>query len=192
MTLTVANMLTILRLVLTPFFVAAFLLGHGKAAFVIFCVAGFTDLIDGSVARLLNQRSKGGAILDPLADKILMQSCFLLLTIFNLLPTWFFFLALARDVTIVAGILYLERKKAELPYRPLLVSKVATLVQLAVAVIGLLRWWKPGLSVAGLPLFDVHIWTVFAAAALIMVSGVQYVRIGFEILRRDAARRAHR
>ncbi|HPQ80801.1 MAG TPA: CDP-alcohol phosphatidyltransferase family protein [bacterium] len=191
-TFTVANALTVLRLVLTPFFVAAFILSLQKTAFVLFCVAGFTDLIDGSVARLLNQRSKGGAILDPLADKLLMQSCFALLAFEGLVPLWFFLLAFARDATIVSGIIYLERKKADLPYSPILVSKIATLVQLAVAILGLLLWWKPHLSPAGIPLQDLLVWSVFAASVFIIASGFQYVRIGFELLRKDAARREHR
>lgn len=186
MTLTVANVLTLLRLVLAPVFVVLFLLDHQQAAFIAFCVAGFTDLIDGSVARALKQFSRGGAILDPLADKLLMQSCFLMLASVKLLPLWFFLLAFARDAMIVGGILYLERKKAELPYRPLWVSKVATLVQLAVAVFGLLRWWQPQLAPAGVPLLTWHVGAIAAATVLILWSGVQYVMMGFEILRRNA------
>jgi cardiolipin synthase len=190
MTFTVANILTLARLILTPFFALAFVLGRPELALILFCVAGFTDLIDGSVARWLNQPSKGGAILDPMADKLLMQSCFFLLMIVNLLPLWFFLLAFARDATIVAGIIYLERRKAELPYRPLLISKAATLLQLAVAILGLLRWWRPGLVLAGVDLLSWHFWAIALAAALIVVSGLQYVRMGFDILRRDAVRRA--
>jgi len=191
MNLTAANVLTVSRLVLTPFFVAAFVLGMHQTAFVIFCVAGFTDLIDGSVARLLNQHSKGGAILDPLADKFLMQSCFVALAAVGILPLWFFLLAFARDATIVLGIIYLEVKKAQLPYRPLLISKIATLVQLAVAVLGLLLWWRPELAPLGMSLFSWLFWVILAATVLIIASGLQYVRMGFEILRRNAARRAH-
>ena len=188
MTFTVANILTLARLVLAPIFVVAFVFGRQELAFILFCVAGFTDLIDGSVARLLKQHSKGGAILDPLADKLLMQSCFFLLYFSELLPLWFFLLAFCRDATIVCGIIYLERKKAELPYRPLWVSKVATLFQLAVAVFGLLRWWTPGLTPAGIELFSWHLWAITAAAIFIVISGLQYVRMGFDILRRHARR----
>ena len=189
MNFTVANLLTLSRFVLTPFYIAAFVAGHHKAALVIFCVAGFTDLIDGSVARLLRQHSKGGAILDPLADKFLMQSCFVTLTIEGILPLWFFLLAFARDITIIIGIIYLELKKAELPYRPLFISKIATLVQLAVAILGLLRWWKPELSTPGMSLVSWHVLTISIAAAFIVASGIQYVQMGFEILRRNAAHR---
>lgn len=186
MDFTVANILTIARLVLTPIFVGSFLLGQQKLAFILFCIAGFTDLIDGTVARVLKQRSKAGAFLDPLADKLLMQSCFFLLFLWKILPLWFFLLALVRDITIVSGIIYLVRQRAELPYRPLWVSKAATLLQLAVAIFGLLRLWQPILSPAGINLINWHVWSITLATVLIVISGLQYVRMGFDILRRKA------
>lgn len=188
MEMTAANILTLARLVLTPCFVFCFVAGQHRLAFILFCVAGFTDLIDGTVARLLRQPSKGGALLDPLADKFLMQSCFTLLAFSKLLPLWFFLLAFARDAMIVGGIFYLERRRFALPYRPLLISKVATLVQLAVAIFGLLRWWQPALAPLGIALVTWHIWGIAAATVLIAVSGVGYVRMGFEILRQSSAR----
>lgn len=188
MTFNAANILTMSRLVLAPVFVVLFVMAEREAAFVVFCVAGFTDLIDGTVARMLNQPSKGGALLDPLADKLLMQSCFFLLLYAGLLPVWFFSLAFLRDAMIVAGIIYLEKKKAELPYRPTWASKFATLFQLAVAVLGLLRWWRPHLDDAGL--VNWHWGAVIAATVLIVASGAQYVRMGLRLLemRRGANR----
>lgn len=188
MEMTVANLLTLARLILTPCFIFAFAAGQHRLAFILFCVAGFTDLIDGTVARLLNQPSKGGALLDPLADKFLMQSCFVLLAIWDLIPLWFFLLAFARDAMIVCGIFYLERQKAALPYRPLLISKFATLAQLLVAILGLLRWWQPELSFGGIAIVRWHFWCIVAATVLIVVSGAGYVRMGFEILRQSSTR----
>lgn len=187
MTFTIANLLTLTRLVLAPIFVASFLAGREPLAIILFCIAGFTDLIDGSVARLLKQPSKSGAIFDPIADKMLMQSCFTLLFLEGLLPVWFFFLALARDVTIVGGIIYLERRRADLPYRPLWVSKAATAVQLCVGILGLLRWWRPGVVWAGVPLITWHATTIIVAAVLVVTSYAQYVQMGFEILRKESA-----
>lgn len=183
MTVNIANMLTISRLVLAPFFVAAFLTGHHAAAFVIFCVAGFTDLIDGSVARFLKQPSKSGALLDPLADKLLVESCFCVLAVFGVLPLWFFLLALARDIIIVAGIIHLERVKAELPYKPIWSSKLATLFQLACAVLGLLYWWKAELFVSELLKYSILI-----TAAFIVVSGAQYFSLGLSLLKQRKQR----
>lgn len=189
---TVANILTSARLFLVPVFVVCFLAGRQEWAVILFCVAGFTDLIDGSVARLLRQPSKGGALLDPIADKVLMQSCFALLLTAGLLPLWFFLLAFFRDVTIVSGIIYLERRRAPLPYRPLWVSKLATLLQLAVAIFGLLRWWHPDIHPAGIALLHWHYAMIIGAAMLILVSWMQYVRMGYEILQRQESVRKGR
>lgn len=183
MTFTIANILTLLRLVLAPVFVFFFVRGEQMPAFAVFCVAGFTDLIDGSVARILKQPSKGGALLDPLADKLLMQSCFTALVLVGLLPWWFYFLALIRDITIVAGIVYLARIKASLPYGPVWTSKFATLMQLAVAIAGLGRWWQPGFQIWGVGILTIEAWAVIAASVLIAVSGFQYVSMGIDILR---------
>lgn len=178
-----ANILTSMRLFLTPFFIFAFVTGRKEIALIIFCVAGFTDLIDGSVARFLKQPSKQGALLDPIADKFLMQSCFIVLALAQLLPIWFFLLAFCRDTMIIIGIIYLERKKAKLPYRPTWSSKFATLFQLAVAILGLLRSWHPEFEFFGFAVVNWQVWTMFVAAFLIAFSGTQYVSLGFDILR---------
>lgn len=178
MTLSIANILTSLRLLLTPVFIALFVSGYREEALVVFCIAGFTDLIDGTAARIFGQPSKGGALLDPIADKFLVQSSFALLFSVGIIPWWFFTLALSRDVIIVAGIIYLEKKKRPLPYRPLWISKFATLFQLGVAVLGLFIWWKFG----GETVRAWHWNLVLFTAMLIILSGVQYIRMGIRIL----------
>lgn len=180
-----ADYLTFSRLVLTPFFVVLFVMGLKLPAFIVFCVASFTDLIDGTVARLYGQSSKTGALLDPIADKFLMQSCFLLLLISGYIPIWFYLMALARDILIVSGILYLEMKKVVLPYRAIWPSKVATLSQMTVAVLALLRWWVPFSATTA---YDILWWqtaVMIGTAALIVVSGAQYVVMGIGILRKQ-------
>lgn len=184
MAINVANALTIARLVLAPVFVACFIAGRKEPAFAAFCIAGFTDMIDGTVARILKQPSKGGAILDPIADKLLMQSCFVSLAASGLLPLWFLAMAVCRDVMIVSGIVWLERIKADYAVRPILSSKFATLLQLAVAVLGLLRWWQPNAYLAGAGFERLYFWTVIVTAALIAISGARYIGMGLEILRR--------
>ena len=81
MIITLANMLTLSRLVLVPFFIAAFVAGEMGWAFAIFCIAGATDLIDGTVARKFSRPTRWGAIVDPIADKCLVQSCFISLAV---------------------------------------------------------------------------------------------------------------
>lgn len=177
--MTVANILTTIRLILTPVFIAFFVLGRPAWAILVFSVAGFTDLIDGTVARILKQPSTKGALLDPLADKFLLESCFVGLLIVGVIPWWFFLLALARDLMIVSGIFYLEYRRMPIPYQAVLSSKLATLCQLAVAIYGMLIWWKPFLS------YNYSI-ALIVTAIFIVVSGVQYITIGLKILKKKS------
>ncbi len=78
MSVNLANLLTFSRLFLTPVFVYLYVAEAWMWAFIVFCFAAFTDLIDGTVARMYGQQSKLGGLIDPLADKLLMQSCFVL------------------------------------------------------------------------------------------------------------------
>ncbi len=172
MTMNAANMLTLSRLLLAPVFVLIFLMGERGWALAIFAIAGATDLIDGTVARMLKQRTEGGALLDPLADKVLVQSCFLLLAVIGAIPWWFLGLALARDVMIVSGIFYLERVRAPLPYRPTYASKFATLLQLTVAVVGQLEAWRPETLLFGVPISRAMEAMVLLTAGFILISGV--------------------
>ncbi len=184
MKVNVANYLTFSRLILAPVFIYYFVIEMRMWAFIIFCVAAFTDLIDGTVARILGQHSKIGALLDPMADKFLMQGCFILLLISGFLPWWFFALALTRDLMIVGGIIYLETKKAELPYRAIWPSKLATLFQMNVAGFALLRWWlvvDPNLP--SQLVFWQMLFTMLSAA-FILVSGYQYIQMGLYLLRK--------
>lgn len=186
--MTVANILTTVRLILTPVFVAAFIVGQHAWAILVFCVAGFTDLIDGTVARMLKEPSAKGALLDPLADKFLVQSCFVCLFFAGVVPWWFFLLAFARDLMIVGGIFYLEYRKFELPYRATWSSKIATLFQLAVAIVGLILWWQPSIAIGPLTLSHFYLGMIIATAFLLVVSGTQYVIIGLGILKENRMR----
>jgi len=176
----IANILTLSRLLLTPVFVGLFLAGYGFLAFVVFCFASFTDLIDGSVARFFKEASKNGAILDPIADKVLMESGFFLLALYGVIPWWFFGLAFFRDVMIVSGILFLQMKSAPLPYRALSTSKFATLLQMVVVILGLWAWWK-GMSSVSFSAWRTYL--IFTTTFFIALSGAQYVRIGFASLK---------
>ncbi|MBN1282429.1 MAG: CDP-alcohol phosphatidyltransferase family protein [Proteobacteria bacterium] len=185
---TPADMLTILRLVLTPVFLALFAAGLHGWAIACFSVAGATDLVDGTVARLTGRPSKLGALLDPLADKALIQTCFISLAVVGILPLWFVLLALARDAMIISGIAYLTRSKVEIPIRALIISKIATFCMLLVAVTGLVIRMSPAAVFIGRPLQLWLIWGIVITAALLLISGVKYLMIGFDILRNRSIR----
>lgn len=190
MRMTLANFLTLSRIIIVPFFIYAFVLSEWGWALALFCIAGATDMIDGTVARKWSRPSRWGAILDPIADKCLVQSCFIALGVVGVLPWWFVILALMRDLMITGGILYLMHENVTLPYRPALVSKFATLFQLAVAILALVWLWKPGASLLGHGISEWLIWTMLITAVLILISGIKYVVMGLDIMKHNRAEHA--
>lgn len=183
--MTIADALTCLRLGLVPAFLAAVVLHHPLVALAVFSVAGLTDLIDGSVARWIDRKTtERGAILDPIADKLLLGTSFISLAILGVIPLWFLIVALARDLMIMMGIIYFKRGNAPLPFRPVWSSKFGTLSQLGLSFLGFLRWggWSGWQG-------EEYLFTFFLAVAtgLILVSAVQYVWRAWDVL---ALRRA--
>jgi len=183
MRVTPADLLTIFRLAMTPVFLALFLTGQNVWALIAFCVAGATDLIDGTVARLTRSPSKLGALMDPLADKALIQTCFIALAVVRILPLWFVLLAAARDLMIVMGIMYLARAKFELPFKAIVISKIATFCMLVVAALGLAMRMNPELSFLGQHIVIWLLWAILLTAVLLVISGFKYLIIGFDVLR---------
>jgi len=126
----IPNCLTILRILLTPLLVWLLLEEKLKAALLVFFIAGLTDGLDGFIARVFRQKTKLGAYLDPLADKFLLVSTFILLGIQNLVPDWLVVIAVSRDTLIILGVLTLMFHNIPLEIRPSLLSKTTTLFQL--------------------------------------------------------------
>src|SRR5215467_9772356 len=103
--LTPSNQITLLRLVFVPVFAILVLQQHNRAALLVLGVAALSDLLDGTVARLLKQESGLGVALDPIADKILMTTGYLALAFSGALPWWLTIVVLVRDAAIVATVL---------------------------------------------------------------------------------------
>ncbi|HVS32061.1 MAG TPA: CDP-alcohol phosphatidyltransferase family protein [Thermoanaerobaculia bacterium] len=131
--LTIPNLLTLLRLLLVPVFLLASMQGMYRLAFVVFVSAAITDILDGMIARRLNQRSRLGAFLDPAADKLLMVSGYLFYTFAHLpevqLPGWLTFTVLIRDVLIVAFAYLLYTRVQVQRFPPTLAGKASTVLQ---------------------------------------------------------------
>src|SRR5438105_13708425 len=102
------NSLTFLRIILIPFFVGFLIYGHYGLALLTLIVAGITDILDGVIARLANNRTKLGAYLDPLADKLLLTSAFVTLSILHLVPLSVSILLVSRDLDLIGGELLLH------------------------------------------------------------------------------------
>jgi len=126
---TLPNLLTASRLILAPI-VAWRLLEHDvEGAFWLFVIAAITDLLDGNLARWLNQRSVLGAWLDPIADKVMLLTTLTMLALTGLLPMWLLYVVVVRDLVILAGAEAYRRLTGKLDVRPTLSGKVATFME---------------------------------------------------------------
>ena len=136
---TAPNLLTLLRICLAPFLVAAILEGRFALSFVLFIAAGLTDALDGTLARWLKQRSVLGQYLDPVADKLLLSTIFLVLMHEGLIPTRVTVLVFGRDVGIllVSAILYAAVGRRE--FKPSIFGKANTIAQVSAVAAVLLH-----------------------------------------------------
>jgi len=129
--LTPANQLTLLRMFLIPAFVILVVYGYLGSALAVFVTAGLTDALDGVIARRSGQKTTLGAWLDPMADKLLLVSMFVMLTLpdigsVNRLPLWFTVLVISRDVAIVATVAVVNLAIGHRTFRPSIYGKIAT------------------------------------------------------------------
>ncbi|RTZ92411.1 MAG: CDP-diacylglycerol--glycerol-3-phosphate 3-phosphatidyltransferase [Deltaproteobacteria bacterium] len=169
------NFLTLTRILLVPFFVIAVAYRHFSYAIAIFFVAGVTDGLDGLFARSLHQKTKLGAILDPLADKLLLTSAYITLGILHLIPFWLPVVVVSRDVIIALGILIIVIFGYSYEIRPRLISKATTVLQIVTVLAVLCAQFC-----AFLPhhLLALYVLTV----VLTVISGVYYMYLGMKIL----------
>ena len=174
--MTTANKVTILRILLIPFFVVEVLYYvkegyemHRILAMLCFAVAAILDGVDGYIARRDNQRSELGAILDPLADKLLLVSAVVLLSydhepFLDTIPLWLTGIIMGRDVLMVIGLVVIQVVVGRVTVRPRMVGKVATVLQMVVVLWVLLKWHEPTVFVL-----------ILGAAIFTAVSGLFYV-----------------
>lgn len=174
---TIPNMLTVSRILMTPGIVMAFADRRFDVAWVLFALAGLTDALDGALARLLKQRSNFGAMLDPLADKILLDTSFTCLALQEWIPIWLAVLVVSRDVFIVGGLALLQYSGVDVRrgIRPVWFSKCATLAQILLVLLIMVEHSLP-VAYPGL-----RLGLVVAVALLTAVSGVYYVNLGFRL-----------
>jgi cardiolipin synthase len=134
---TVANQLTLLRMALTPVLVVLIVSGEPTWALVVFVVAGVTDLLDGLFARYGGQKTKLGAMLDPVADKLLMGSCYVALTwtagLYLRIPVWLTVLTLSRDAMIVVSVAVVNLTLGHRIFYPSMLGKLSTVAQVGTA-----------------------------------------------------------
>jgi len=128
---TAPNQLTLLRMVFVPFIVIHLVDGHYRWALVLFIVAGFSDGLDGLLARRLHQQTLLGQYLDPIADKLLLSTLFLILSILHKIPWKFTVLVFSRDISILAASAVLFAIAGLRDFRPSIFGKANTFSQIS-------------------------------------------------------------
>lgn len=170
--LTPANQLTLVRVLLIPAFVLLVVYHHFGWALVAFVSAGLTDALDGLIARRTGS-SPIGAWLDPAADKLLLVTSFVVLTLpgldlLNRIPIWLTVLVITRDVVIVATVAIINLAIGPRTFRPSLFGKAATGVYVAMCAVILYENWIGQMSIW------VSVW-IYLALAITMLSGFHYI-----------------
>lgn len=129
--LTAPNQLTLLRMIFVPFIVIHLVDGHYRWALIVFVVAGFSDGLDGLLARTLHQQTLLGQYLDPIADKLLLSTMFLVLSILRKIPWKFTVLVFSRDISILAASAVLFAIAGLRDFRPSIFGKANTFSQIS-------------------------------------------------------------
>ena len=171
--LTIPNLITLFRIILTPLFIIFLIQGNYRKALAVFVMAGVSDMADGLIARAWQQKSRLGSYLDPLADKLLMAASFVTLSIYHQIPSWLTVLVLSRDVVLAVGVVIFRLADIPLVIRPSLAGKWTTTFQLITVGFVLLNkiWAFPPL------VLPVSFW---ATGALTTISGLQYFYRGIK------------
>ena len=166
--LNIPNSLTILRILLIPVIVGFLLYGYVAYALATLIVAALTDALDGSIARMANQRTRFGAYLDPLADKLLLMTTFITLTWLEVVPVWSMLVVVSRDVILLTGGLLARLTDAPLDTTPTASGKAAMLFQVCYILLVLVCIARGVDTALLLPLLYVMI-------LLTILSGLQYI-----------------
>jgi len=170
--LTLANQLTLLRVMLIPAFVLLTVYGYLGAALAVFVTAGVTDALDGLIARLTSHPTSFGAWLDPMAYKLLLVTTFVVLTLpqidlTNHVPLWLTVLVISRDVVIIAVVAIVNFAVGPRTFRPSMLGKLATATFIAATIVIMYFNWRMERSA----IVDAMIWT---SLALTLASSADY------------------
>lgn len=178
-TLTLANQLTMLRMALAPVFVVLAVQGDLKWAAIVFGIAALTDALDGLIARFVSQRTQLGALLDPIADKILLGSAFAALTwadaVSIRIPRALSILVLSRDVILLISSVAMAITEGRRDFRPTLLGKVTTAIQLLCGVVVVIA------NVTSVP--------IFALDLLFVATGILTIGSSADYLYRSSSRK---
>jgi cardiolipin synthase len=180
----IANGLTAARVLMVPYFAYLLISGRGKSALVVFAVCGATDVLDGVLARWLRQRTLVGTLLDPIADKLLMATAFIVLSYVHTIPLRLTVMVISRDIVILTGSFFYLLLFDARDIRPTGLSKANTAVQILTVIYFL--------SIAAFPAEAEALGTgrgtlservvTLTCMGTTLVSGLQYLYIGIRKL----------
>jgi len=167
--LTTANQITLLRLIFVPIF-AILVIGRSyRGALAVLIAAAISDVVDGAVARFFHQESYLGMALDPIADKLLMTTAYLVLAFRDVVPWWITILVISRDVAIITTAVVISLVAGYRPFRPTILGKISTATQVTTMFVAVSYAARlPHLSAILLDAF------VYLTAAITVASGVHY------------------
>ncbi len=172
--LNIPNTLTIARILIIPVFITSIIYKRYDYSLFLFVVAALTDLFDGLFARMKNQKTALGTFLDPLADKFLLVTVFVILTVYGWIPKWLTITVISRDIIIVTGWLLL--------YLIMGISKVEP------SLLGKTTIWMQSVMIAYI-LFDINLpflpdipfWFFLITAGITILSGLHYIYKGMKL-----------
>jgi len=169
------NTITLIRVILIPFFVDLMIYGYYRPALLVFVAACLTDALDGMIARLTDSKTELGAFLDPMADKLLIVSSFITLAILAKIPVWLVIIVVSRDIILTLGSMVIYFTGNSLTIKPSLLGKATTVFQFLVVTLTLV------LIAYGIE-SDFLQGVYWATAGFTVASGVQYVIRGMKIM----------
>lgn len=169
----IPNSLTVLRILLVPVFVGLLLYGHYDSALITLLIAALTDVLDGMVARMTDQRTRLGEYLDPLADKILLMSAIVTLSVLDFIPIWAVIIVVSRDAILLAGTLVSNLTETDIDISPTLLGKGTTFAQICYVLGTLLHMTEKVPMAFVSPLLWIMV-------AMTVVSGIHYLFRGIQ------------
>ncbi len=175
------NFLSLLRIILVPVIIIFLIQEEYTDALITFTIAGLTDIFDGLLARALNKQTKLGAFIDPMADKLLLASSFVSLSVVGLIPSWLTVIVISRDFIIVLGMVILSMMSITYEIKPAFISKVTTVLQLATIFFALLYQ-----AISHEISFRWIIMLCWVTAIFTIISGVTYITRGIKYINRAA------
>jgi cardiolipin synthase len=173
--MTIPNLVTAIRIVLAPVFVIYLINSQFLAALIVFLICAVSDGLDGVLARVFNQKSKLGAYLDPLADKLVLVAAFVALSIIGIIPPWLAVTVIARDMMILLGILVLFLNRLEVIIKPSFLSKTTTWAQFATVLIVMSKCYLPTVT-------ELYTYIFYLTGLLTISSGLHYMYRGLKMI----------